>query len=416
MSATAAAGRPRETSSRPPRILYVAYWGAMEPLGQALILPVVRELARRGAALTLVTFEKPSDAVRPDLTGTTAAALESAGVAWQPLGYHKTPRIPATAYDVFRGWLRGVFGIRRARVDLVLGRTFIGGIVGRTIASTLRVPFVFHNEGFYPDEMVDGGFWAAGSLIHRTAKLIEAQLYDSADGVIVLSSSAAREVSARPRLRSRRTPVAIVPSCVDLERFQPRSGPRDDREPLSIVYSGAVGGRYQLDRAGRFTAILAQSRDVRLRVYTREPAATVARLLRTAGLDDQLWTCESLPHQEMPARLARADFGLFFLASGTSEHACSPTKIGEYWASGIPVVTTPGVSDVDAAIDRFRCGVVLRGHSDAEYARASREIQLLLGDPGLAARCRAAGEEHYSLRAATDRQIELLRDLARQTR
>ncbi len=42
-----------------PRILYLVYWGAGEPLGQALVLPSVKRLAQLGARITLVTFEKP---------------------------------------------------------------------------------------------------------------------------------------------------------------------------------------------------------------------------------------------------------------------------------------------------------------------------------------------------------------------
>ena len=53
--------RPTEPT-RPPRVLYVVYWGALEPLGRALVLPSVKRLSDLGAELTVVTFEKPADA------------------------------------------------------------------------------------------------------------------------------------------------------------------------------------------------------------------------------------------------------------------------------------------------------------------------------------------------------------------
>src|SRR5271167_4342580 len=51
----------RGTSPERPAILYLVYWGALEPLGQALVLPSVRRLAQLGARVTLVTFDKAED-------------------------------------------------------------------------------------------------------------------------------------------------------------------------------------------------------------------------------------------------------------------------------------------------------------------------------------------------------------------
>ncbi len=49
-----------------PRVLYISYWGALEQLGQSLVVPAVKKLAQMGVDLTLVTFDKPSDLARKD--------------------------------------------------------------------------------------------------------------------------------------------------------------------------------------------------------------------------------------------------------------------------------------------------------------------------------------------------------------
>jgi glycosyltransferase involved in cell wall biosynthesis len=290
----------------------------------------------------------------------------------------------------------------------VHGRTFVGGVIGRRVATTLGVPFIYHNEGFYPDEMVDGGFWAEGSPMHRVARRIEQRLYDRGDGLIVLSSRAARRVEQLASVRRRDTPVIVVPSCVDLQRFRPQPvAPREGA--LRVVYVGAVGGRYELDRAGRFVAVLARQTPVRLLIWTRESHEVVSGMLHRAELSSELWERRFVPHQEMPGVLASADAGLFFLARGSSELGCSPTKIGEYWACGLPVVTTAGVSDTDALIARFRCGVIVPEHTETAYRAAASELRALLADPGLSSRCRAAAEAHYALEPACDRQVHLYR-------
>jgi glycosyltransferase involved in cell wall biosynthesis len=177
---------------------------------------------------------------------------------------------------------------------------------------------------------------------------------------------------------------------------------------VRFVYSGAVGGRYELDRAGRFLATAAEELGpIRLTVLTRADQTLVAEMLSRGGLPPDTWSVECLPHAEMPGELRRHQAGLFFLARGRSEHGCSPTKIGEYWACGLPVVTSPQVSDMDDIIASKGAGVVVADHSDESYRKAARQLKSLLLDPGLARRCREAAEEHYALDPAVSRQFEL---------
>lgn len=78
---------------------------------------------------------------------------------------------------------------------------------------------------------------------------------------------------------------------------------------------------------------------------------------------------------------------------------------------GLPVITTPNVSDTDEIIRQDRVGVVVEGHSDDDYRRAVRELQLLLQDTDLPFRCRRAAERHYALEPACERQLALYHSL-----
>ena len=394
-----------------PRVLYVVYWGAAEPLGQSLVVPAVRRLARLGVRLTLASFEKPEDLEDRARIAALRESLEAEGIRWLPLRYHKG--FAPTSWDVLQGWARTLAAGMAAGVDIVHARTFVGGMIGRLVAATLRAKLVYHNEGFYPDEQADGGFWPAGSALHRITRRIESGLYAGADGLIVLSHRAKAVLEGLPAQARRPKPVIVVPSCVDLDRFRANLGRRGNGDGVNFVYAGAVGGRYRLDDAGRFvTAVAAERSRVRLRVLTRAAPELVAELLARGGLAREHWSLENLPHAAMPAELARHDAGLLFMTRGLSEYGCSPTKVGEYWASGLPVVTTPNVSDTDAIVRRERVGVVVDGSSPESLAAAGHELRELLADPELPGRCRRAAEQHYDLASGCERQLALYRDLA----
>ena len=397
-----------------PRVLYIVYWGAAEPLGQSLVLPSVKRLADLGADLTLVTFEKLADLQHKDLIARIRVDLEKKSVRWIPLQYHKRPKAAATGFDFLQGCVRSIVSQVGAKPDIVHSRTFVGGLMGLAITSILRSKFIYHNEGFYPDEQVDAGVWKANSTSHRVAKSLERRMYSKADAIIAMSHRGTRVIEEIPAVRRKETPVIVVPSCVDLTHFQPQQPKlRAGQDALRFVYSGSIGGRYNLDQAGRFVAAASSEiGNARLRVLTRQDATLVASMLRRSGLNGDSWSTEAVPYSAMPAMLADRDAGLLFLSQGLSEHGCSPTKIGEYWAMGLPVVTTPNVSDTDEIIRTERVGVVVRENSDEAFRSAARELKSLLEDEELPARCRRAAERHYALAPACDRQFRLYGELS----
>lgn len=398
-----------ETIGRPLKVLYIVYWGAAEPLGQSLVLPAIRKLADLGVELTLVTFEKESDLACQEKIADIRASLDSRGVEWIPLRYHKRPKVPATAFDLFQGVAVSLARRLRFQYDIIHARTFIGGLIGLALAPFMTARLIYHNEGFYPDEQVDGGVWREGSLPHRVARWLERQMYARADGIISMSYRGKEIIENLPFVKRNRTPVIVVPSCVDLElfRFDP-SRPPITKKPLSLVYSGSVGGRYIIDKIGRFVAVAeTEIGPARLRILTRAEPELVSSMLKSAAVPDSLWNIDTAPYTEMPERLSRHHAGLFFLSRGLSEHGCSPTKVGEYWAMGLPIVTTPNVSDIDEIIHRYRVGVIVREHTDTAYRQAAIELRTLLEDPELSYRCRAAAEFHYALGPACERQVNL---------
>src|SRR5262249_10902834 len=149
---------------------YLVYWGAMEPLGQALVIPQVVRMAGSGTRVTLVTFEKPDHLADGERFRIQKRDLHAVGIDWIPLRYHQRPTAPATAFDTFHGFARSVLASLRGRPDLVHGRTYVGGVIGSLVARFLRRPSIFHNEGFWPDEQIASGRWTAASRGYRATK------------------------------------------------------------------------------------------------------------------------------------------------------------------------------------------------------------------------------------------------------
>jgi glycosyltransferase involved in cell wall biosynthesis len=96
--------------------------------------------------------------------------------------------------------------------------------------------------------------------------------------------------------------------------------------------------------------------------------------------------------------VAAADVGISFRKGELSKRAASPTKVGEYLAAGLPVVSSAGIGDCDELIERNRVGVIVRDASRDAHRIAAEAILALLRDDRLAERCLTVAQSDLSMR------------------
>ena len=69
---------------------------------------------------------------------------------------------------------------------------------------------------------------------------------------------------------------------------------------------------------------------------------------------------------------------------------------------GLPVLTGPGVGDVDAMLRDENVGVVLEDFSKESFAAGWRALSLLVADPTIEERCRSVARRRLSLGLAVE--------------
>lgn len=387
------------------RVLYLSYDGAMEPLGQSQVLPYLRGLASRGAAIHLLSFEKPADLRDRTRLEAFRADLASQGIGWTPLRYHKHPTLLATGCDVVVGVVRAARIVKARGIRFVHARSYVAGLMGWLLKRTLGVRFVFDMRGFWADERVEGQLWPPGSAVYRLAKRVERRLLADADEIVTLTARARQTVQQWPGLGVAR--VTVIPTCVDLQRFPAASGSRAPGAAPVFLYSGSLGTWYGLPEMLRFLGV-ARKRfpGSRLMLLSRN-VEEVRRELPQAGLPEDSVAVASVPHDRVAAHLAGAHAGLAFYRPGWARQATCPTKIGEYLATGMPVVVNDAVGDVRELIGANRVGSVLTAFSREAYEQALDELERLWADPGCPARCRRVAESYFSLEGGVQQYWDL---------
>jgi glycosyltransferase involved in cell wall biosynthesis len=418
------------------RVLYVSYDGLLEPLGQSQIVRYLEGLAAEGVELSVLSFEKPRDLNDTARRTALEEALESRGIRWLPLRYHRRPRLPATAWDIASGIAAGLRMAHRAKPDVVHARSYVAGLMGLAIQAAGGSRFVFDMRGFWPEERVELGLMNPRGLLYRAAKALESRLLDAADHVVVLTESAKsllREREAKARLADRgphgvrEIPMSVIPCCVDLERFRalPRDRELSSRYRLdgSVVIGnvGAFNHRYLGQEMFRFAFHLKAHRpDLRFVYLTEQEPDGVRRAAKAAGFAEEDVVVLRAEPDDVPRWLSLFRLGVFFLRPSYAAKASSFTKLGEFLAAGVPVVTNTGVGDLDRILGSERFGLLLPGLTDRELSAFARKaLPLLEGDSvpdEVRRQCRAAAVAHFALALGVARYRTLYDSLSSRDR
>jgi glycosyltransferase involved in cell wall biosynthesis len=369
----------------------------------------------------LMTFEPDFKLRWPDTERRRQEQLLAAdGIHWSPLAYHKRPTMPATLFDVLAGARQAKRLIRRHNIDVVHARSHVPGLMGLMLKRLTGCRLIFDLRGFMAEEYQDAGVWSQDSAAFRLTRRIERAALERADRVVTLTSRAADYLTEQGIDRKR---IHVIPCCVDVDRFRDAFVAGEElgglRDRFTVVYAGSVTGLYLLkEMLGFLRALRSLRPDAHFLVLTAGDPAFVREAADKEGLAGDALTVLSVSPERVPSYMRLARAGVSFRKPTFSQIAASPTKVPEYLAAGIPVVTNSGIGDTDGIVRSERVGVVI-DELDGRALEAAARALLEMIDEGceLADRCREVARRYFSLsEVGGPRYRDLYRGLATASR
>ncbi len=181
--------------------LYICYYHITEPLVETQVIAYLRELARQGFEVHLLTFERES--LSFERCKIIRAAMKRDGIYWHSLRYHQRPSLPATVFDIANGTWAALRICQKHKIGLVHARSHVAAAMAMNVKRLLRCRFLFDIRGLLAEEYVDAGHWIEGGIKYRLTKCMEQQFYRNADAFIVLTHRIKSELIDRELKLSR---------------------------------------------------------------------------------------------------------------------------------------------------------------------------------------------------------------------
>lgn len=362
-----------------PHLTYLTVDSMSEWVGLSQVVPYVERLAARGMNVTLHSFERSE----PD-PGVTAHLAET-GVDWRPHRFGPTGAAGGAARVVRGARLVAGAELVHARSDLAAASC----LLARSSA------WVWDMRAFWREERIHQGLLRPNSPEDRVMGRIEAGAANNSTAIVTLSAAAIRVLADRHGLAVE-PKACVITTCVDLDRFP--LTPLPPSPPIRFLLTGTLNRLYDVRTMIRIVERATARCPAELSVLTADAGAWT-RQLQTAGA-----TIGRASRAEMPAHVQDSHVGLSLrrLDAGSSGLAATPTKLGEFLATGRPVIVNKGLGDMDDLLPRHRCGAILQASSDQAIDLVVHQILDLLADPDTPDRCRALADEHFDVERGVD--------------
>ncbi len=404
-------------------VLYLTFDPVLEPLGYSQVVRLVVALALRGVPYTLLSVERHTDLQDPERVRRVEDTLRAAGVRWI--------RVPAgTARQSARrsaaAWARvarHAFALASAgQVALVHARGAQPAAIAYGLQKLLGTPYLFDARGYWIDERSGPGDWFFRAGPYAAGKLAEHEIVGRSAAMVTLTALHAADV--RARFRGEHRLVEAIPTCADYDAFPLRASRPAKPSASSVIPEavrralegktvlGIVGSlnRFYLGPESIFLAKLAteMSSSVHLVILSKQTDDYLA-LLERADFPRERVTVAAATHEEMPGWLQWLDWGLMLLEDTSSKRGSMPTKLAEFFASGVRTVAFGCNAEVTGWVRRAGSGHVLDEIDPASLRQAAAVVAGPPGDHATLLRARERTEPHFGLSRGADRYADLVR-------
>ena len=291
-------------------------------------------------------------------------------------------------------------------------RSYFPALAALKLHRKFGIKWIFDMRGFWADERVEGKIWdrkhPVFGRIYKFFKKKELQFFNESSAVISLTEAGKREISSWEKYTGTPEKITVIPCAVDFGLFEltnseSRSKGRKelgiDEDAFVVSYLGSLGTWYYTDEMLMFFKQLLETRpNAHFLFITGDKPEEIIERGTALGLDTSKFTFRFAQRAEVNGFLAASDVGMFFIRPTFSKKATSPTKLGEYFATGIPVIANPQIGDVAEIIKDGKNGILVSEFDREAYAKAISKLDKLLPVDPLA--IRNGSQEYYDLENA----------------
>ena len=391
-------------------IIYITYDGIMEPLGESQVLSYL-ELISKYYKINLISFEKKEDLNNKNKLKIFNKRLNNKKICWIKRRYYKSPKIISTIYSVITGMIISFYFLIVKKIKIIHIRSYIPGLMIIFYKNFFKFKLIFDMRGFWPEEKIDRIGWKKNSFMYFFFKKIEKKLFKISDSIICLTSESADIIKAS-NLYINKYKFIVIPTCVDTNKFNNlKRIYRKKSKKILFGYLGTIDKAYNIDRVLKiFYNMLKFNNKLILKIFYNDINNIVYQKFKNYKIPKENYSIKFVKRNFLSKELNEIDIGIFFLNENYSVKASFPTKIAEFLSCGKPIFCNNFNKDITSLIKKNKIGII-NNFKNHNYNKIYNDINRLLIDKKLNARCRNIAEKKLSLKKGVQSYLQLYNNI-----
>lgn len=363
-------------------ILFICYWSIADGLTVSTVLPSLKVLSKfpEIKKILFVTIEREQESVIQD---NIQSLIKVKHIPLIPVkrGFNLLTKI--NDFLFFPNQLVSL--VESEHINTILAHGAPAGALAYKVWSKTKIPFYVSSFEPHSDYMAETKTWRKGGVKYLFQKHWEEQQKKHASGLMPVAYNYEKELLGEDISAEK---IFTVPCSAEMCSFkfdkQQRGKVREQlkwQDAIIGIYIGKYGGLYMEDDAFQiYNQCFKIIPNLRLIILSPQTEDYIQKKLAEHQLDRSKVFVASVPHHQVPAYLSAADLAFATIKLYPSARYCSPVKIGEYWANGLPVLLTEGVSDDSDIINTEGGGATFNLQQSGSLEKALGEIQHILKD------------------------------------
>ena len=371
--------------SKEGNILVFTQWSFKDALVQTYTLPyvnIIRKIISPGRKIFLVTSEHENIALNEVEIDQLNNEWENRNMQLLPEPYKRFGF--KKMFATIAGLYRLIRIIKKGKVKTIHAFCTPAGGIAYLLSIFTGAELIIDSFEPHAEAMVENGTWKKNGPAYKILFFLEKKQAQRAKALIATTGGMKQYALEKYSVELQN--FFVKPACVDPVKFFPSE--KDSallkelgfEDKIICVYAGKLGGIYFKEEVFDFIRLCYDhwKDDFRFLMLTNADKGEIFSEIKRVRVPENIIKTRFTFHHDVPKYLSLGDFALNPVKSVPTKKYCTSIKDGEYWAMGLPVLISPGISDDSEIIEKENIGVVVDFSDHNAMIKAISSLEKLL--------------------------------------
>ncbi len=387
-------------------IKFITYDGILEPIGDSQVLSYLKYISKTHY-IKLLSYEKKNDLKNIKNIKIKKKYLKKLNIEWKILKYHDYLSFISTLHNIINGYIDNIIDLIKRKIDIFHIRGPLPGLLIIPFLYFFNIKFIFDMRGFWADEKVDRLGWEKNSIIYKFFKKIEKILLLKSNSVVCLTKDSKKILIDNYKIDKNK--ITIIPTCVDLDYYKFKE--KRNKKNINFCHLGSLESAYNIEKIiNFFNSLLKFNKKIKIFFYTNQNPKKLNYLMKKYNIPKKNYTIENLDKKKLINKLKYIDIGIFCCNKNFSIKGSFPTKIGEFLASGIPIICNNFNKEVFDLIIKNKVGII-NEFEDQNYSIVFKKIKKMINSKKINSTSRKICEEKLSIEIGSKKFLRIYKSI-----